>query len=161
MVAHVAGGGEKAATTGRFEILSTPTGAHVFVNNVPLSDPTPVFYESAAAGESYEIKLTLPGYKPETRKATMPASGGRHQVLVSLERIRVSLRVETEPPGASVYLNGNPRGSAPVTLEDLDPDDATTVEVRKKGFTPVFRELTWGSEERTKELRLTLDGGKK
>jgi serine/threonine protein kinase len=154
--------GEDATSGGaRMAIATTPAGAHVAVNEVALTEPTPVIYESVRPGETYELKISLRGYKPEVRKEVMPPAGGLYNVLVPLERIRVSLRVETDPPGASVYLNGNPRGSAPLTLEELDPDEAVKIEIRKKGFTPVLQDLTWGEEERTKELRFTLGKGKK
>jgi hypothetical protein len=46
--------------------------------------------------------------------------------------------VESEPPGADVYVNGMRMGRTPMTLE-LKADKAYNIEFRKSGYEPVTR----------------------
>jgi hypothetical protein len=128
----------------------------VLIDGEKLPSKTPTLFTGARPGRSYLIVVDLPGYQRWEAEEMVPKEGGNRSVIARLDRIVVTLGVYSEPPGASVYLNGDPMGRTPLRLADLDPAAATTVELRKKGFRPVRRTLDW-TNETEKTLRLLLE----
>ncbi len=150
------GGETSAVQPASIEIVSRPEGATVLIDGEKLPSRTPTLFSGAKPGKSYLIVVDLPGYQRWESEERIPDHGGNRAVMAQLDKIIVSLSVSSEPPGASVYLDGVPMGRTPVTLNKLDPATATTLELRKKGFRPVRRKLDW-TVDTEKELRLLLD----
>ncbi len=65
------------------------------------------------------------------------------------------LTVTSEPPGATVYVNGIERGPSPVTVEDA-PSGPNYVTVKRRGFAPASLtvEVAGGGEEAKADLTL-------
>ncbi len=138
-------------STFTLEILSSPAGATVFVNGIKLPAPTPTNLPEAEHGKEYKLELTAPGYAPETRIVK-----DHNRQFVMMKRNLVQLNVTSDPPGATVYLNQQPQGQTPFSKSDIDPSGTTTLELRLKGHRPVYEELTWTLDERSKDLLFTL-----
>ncbi|RPJ53012.1 MAG: PEGA domain-containing protein [Acidobacteria bacterium] len=124
------------AASGRLVIETQPVGAVVMVDGV-MRGVAPV--DLALAPGSHEVEV-----KTDDSSRLMPVTivaGGtvtHHMEFQSAIAAFGSLLVETDPVGAAVAVNGEPRGASPVLLEDLQPGQHL---VRVQGDT--------GSVERT------------
>ena len=56
---------------------------------------------------------------------------------------RVSLKVESEPSGATVAIDGRRVGRTPVRLENLDPEAIKAVTVSAKGYKSLSQPIDW------------------
>lgn len=110
-----------AAAAGRLVIETQPTGATVIVDGV-MRGVTPV--DLALAPGSHQVEV-----KTESSSRLMPVTivaGGTvsHHMEFQAELAAFgSLMVETDPAGAAVVVNGEPRGVSPLLLEDLQPGE--------------------------------------
>jgi TonB family protein len=66
-----------------------------------------------------------------------------------------SLRVESQPPGATVTLNGVAKGTTPVALADL-PMGEHELKLELKGYAPTVEKVVLAAEAPSAELKLTL-----
>jgi len=71
-----------------------------------------------------------------------------------------SIIVKTEPAGAEVMIDDQPRGTTPLIVEDVPTDRAVHIRVAKKGYEPVERTLEPGDAAAV-ELTLRRTAGKK
>lgn len=120
-------------------IESTPSGAKVTVNGILLQDPTPVRH-SVTPGERYAMEFELDGFQSKSHQVIVPLEGGEFRVPVALQRIRVSIEVQSKPP-AELLLNGVVQGQTPRTLSDLDPEAEYIIELKKRGYQPHKQKL--------------------
>jgi hypothetical protein len=75
------------------------------------------------------VGLSLPNYRPEFR--TLDVSGAR-EVFVTLTQPTGTVRVQSDPPGAEIFLNNQPRSErTPATF--VLPVGAYTLAVVKDG----------------------------
>jgi len=93
-----------------------------------------------------QITVSMPGYNswqgPLTR---MPAEGEHVQLYATLNPIPTqttvppvqtgSIYAQSSPGGAAIYLNGNFRGYAPLTIPNLAPG-AYSIKAVLSGYTP-------------------------
>lgn len=68
-------------------------------------------------------------------------AAGRKKLDAVLDRIPGALRIETDPPGAEISVNGKPAGSSPITIEGLKRG-AHTVAARLAGHDPALATLS-------------------
>ena len=106
---------------GTLQIDTSPQGAIVFVDGVQRGqtpaqislDPGQHTLEVRAGGESRTLQVSI-------------AAGATASQYLELPKAQVSngqLQVSTEPSGARVSVDGQPRGTSPVILSDLAPGD--------------------------------------
>jgi len=84
-------------------------------------------YTTAAPYNSVTVEKS--GYTPYSGGLSMPAAGATKIVYATLNPIPTpvppinygSIYVESSPSGASIYFNGNYRGSAPLTINEVWP----------------------------------------
>ncbi len=124
--------------SGSLEIKSEPAGASVIVNGVKRG-VTPLALSGIPKGTAV-VKIEQDGYKDETREIRMNA-GEKETLFLSLVALPGTLHLLSQPSGASFYVNGEPRGTAPLTIANLKPG---TYEVRceKEGFGVVEKTIT-------------------
>ena len=103
----------------------------------------PATWDNLIVGE-YTMTVSHPCYPPQFENVTIRAGettkarfakGGRH-----------TLKIEVEPPGASVSLNGHRAGDAPLVCENMGPGDVGIV-VSKSGHETAEDEVTLGAED--------------
>jgi serine/threonine protein kinase len=136
------GGGEPKAKS--IEVVSIPTGAKVLIDGKEQDGKTPFRFTEVALGETYLIEVQSSGYKPWSNEVAITAkSSDVVKVIARLDAITVKLKVESKPKGAKVLINGNPIGVTPLTLEDLDPKTAKSIELQLKGYRPIRQDLDW------------------
>jgi CRISPR/Cas system-associated exonuclease Cas4 (RecB family) len=121
---------EPVVTDALVTINSTPAGAQVSINDKP-SGLTP--FQARLKFGSYRVKIEKTGFKTWLSADLGVTFGGRNTTDVTLERIRAALNVTTAPAGAQVKVNGQPRGIAPLVIQDLEYGDHR-VSAEMKGY---------------------------
>jgi CRISPR/Cas system-associated exonuclease Cas4 (RecB family) len=76
------------------------------------------------------------------------------KLVASLRPIVGTLRVDSAPVGAEVFLDNRSLGLTPLVRPDMDPYVDGTVEVRKQGHRPARQALRW---EGQREARLRFE----
>jgi hypothetical protein len=131
---------EAPTLAGRLLVRSDPSGASVTVDGVSRGT-TPLALRDLPLG-TREVTVTRRGYLAERRtvaitkerpartldvrlsaaaaappRPSTPATLGRPAATTG------SLQIDSRPSGASVTINGNPRGTTPLTINDLAPGE--------------------------------------
>jgi formylglycine-generating enzyme required for sulfatase activity len=132
-------------------IGSTPPGAAVMVDGAA-AGTTPLDTEMRAGTRS--IVLTLAGYKPVT--LTRPIEAG---MALRLENIELPpadghVSLSSDPPGASVSVDGDFQGTTPLQLA-LSSATAHALRLTKPGYQASEQRVSLNPEEQ-QELRITL-----
>jgi hypothetical protein len=62
-----------------------------------------------------------------------------------LKPVTGKLKINSQPGGAEIWINGTQRGRTPTTISDVDMDSAKKIELRLKDYQPFFQDLEWPS----------------
>jgi len=116
---------------------STPSGATVRVDGRAIGS-TPLSHELSPGTRRYE--MTLEGYKPHRGSVTVVADEGKSVPVATLVKLDATLRVASEPPGASVAVDETFRGLTPLEIV-VPPDRSYEIEVTKAGYELAVREV--------------------
>jgi formylglycine-generating enzyme required for sulfatase activity len=135
---------------GDLRIASHPSGARVRVGD-RLLGKTPLSAELMRG--QHTLVLSLPGYKTLRLERDMKA-GSILKEDIQLEPADGRLRVHSEPPGATVRVDGEFRGITPVTLA-LASRTTHRVQVTRAGFEGAVREIALAPEQQ-REFSVTL-----
>ena len=122
-------------------LKTTPTGADVKYNGVSLGT-TPLLVTTLPSGRTHVFELALNGY--QTRRIDVVLEG--RTPIVREENLALdsgTVDCKTDPPGATVLVNGVERGTTPVVLSHI-PKGLAAITVKLAGY-----------REETRELRLT------
>lgn len=127
-------------------VTSEPGGAQVKLDGV-LRGMTPLLLSDLPLGQQ-RVELSMPGYQSclldlDVKNQSPQKLGAR------LITDSATLRVESEPAGARLNVNGVPRGTTPVVLERI-PDGDAEIEIQLEGYA-TYRQsmrLSAGDEER-------------
>jgi len=135
--------------------LLDETGSNVLES----ADGTPVTFDELEPGP-YMLKVSQPGYEPETRSVTLGENPGTAEVLMTnkLETLgKVELKVT--PPDASVEVDGETLegGGSPRTLK-LPVDREHTLVIKARGHKPIETTVT-PKEGDTVPLEVELEKG--
>jgi hypothetical protein len=93
-------------------------------------------------GTRHEVKIELAKHKAFIETVDIPKSGGEVPVKAVMDPITGKLRVLTSPDGADIYVDGQLRGRAPLSLSGVDMS-AKRLELRHKDYSPVIIDLVW------------------
>ena len=133
---------ELGAADAKLTLRSVPSGAEVLVGGA-LRGRTPLTVE-LSPGIEHDISITRAGYDSAQRRVY--AEADKTTVLtVRLAPRLVKVRVEGEPAGAAVLVDGEQLGTAPVDLQL--PAARHRVEVRKAGFATYATELIFWPQD--------------
>lgn len=102
------------APEAELDLRSTPAAADITVDGA-FRGRTPARVK-LAGGAPHEVAVSLAGYRVWTERLT-PAAGERRALAASLVPLLVRLTVRGEPAGARVLVDGEPRGTAPLSVE--------------------------------------------
>jgi formylglycine-generating enzyme required for sulfatase activity len=117
------------AADARVTVRSVPSGAQVTTGG-SFRGITPVTID-LSPGVSHAVTVSRAGYAPWTRDIAAEA-GKDSSIDARLSALLVEVRIQGEPADADVFVNGEARGKAPVSLSL--PASRHRVEVRKEGF---------------------------
>lgn len=127
-------------------VKTNPPGAMVSIDGLEAGE-SPLTTEVRIG--KLQVKATLEGYN-EIEKTVEVPDGEQIEVAFNLEKEKSApgtLSVETEPPGASVMINGKRAGVAPV---EGDVGAGTyKVEVKLEGYQPAEKTFTVHSGKKT------------
>ncbi|MBX7057089.1 MAG: PEGA domain-containing protein [Leptospirales bacterium] len=112
-------------------VATAQSGALVYLDDLFLGR-TPL--ESRAPPGDYVLRVEQSGMSPVVRPIRIVA-GARNEHFVELVRTRTqaALRVETDPPGATVFLNQERIGQTPLMRQDL-PAGTHRLRIEKDGM---------------------------
>ena len=115
-------------------VTSDPPGLSIAFDGAATSLTTPAIVEDVVLSRPHQVTLSGAGLREVT--LAVPVSPG---ALVARVHARVesslgAIRVESEPPGASVQLDGKPAGTTPITLRDLRLDSRHRVDLALPGY---------------------------
>jgi hypothetical protein len=142
------------AAAGSVAITAPEPGAIVFVDGKRLGT-APQTVSGLAPGP-HAVRVEKPGFQPfELQAQVLP--GREARVAARLEAVRPRLRVDSDVPGAQVFLDRKPIGKTPVAVDVTA--GAHRVNVSVEGFEPYAEdlEIASGTREVTvafKEVRL-------
>jgi hypothetical protein len=149
-----------APETGQLTITSDPGGAPLSIDGSPRGS-TPATLTLAAGSHQIEV-----GAGESTRRQSISLGrGGEATVHVSLapdpapaatEITTGALQISVDPPGLRVALDGQPRGTAPTTLESLPAGPHQVTVIGPDG--PVSRRVTVQAGVTTPVI-ISLTGG--
>jgi formylglycine-generating enzyme required for sulfatase activity len=132
-------------------VRSEPAGAEIRANGETVGT-TPATVELVEGG--YTLELRLAGYKTERRRIEVRANEPQELPAVRLRLTDGRLVLRSEPPGATVTVDGNYRGTTPLELV-LTPGESFEVELSKRGFKGTTRQVRVASG-RTQEMEVEL-----
>lgn len=127
-------GGVLAAGEGpcRIDVASTPAGSMVHLDGAEVA-PSPITIQTTCARHKIDIKH--PRYKLLT-KAVTPTETEPARVEVTLQRPTHVVSFITQPPGATVFIDGRRAGTTPTTVNMLGFSNLK-IEIKKTGYAPV------------------------
>jgi len=138
---------DSARPTGTVVVTSIPTTqVDVFLDDKLVGSQTPLNLEKIPLGQ-HTISARATGYK--TRPYQFVLEGGADAIVpIVLRRIAVQkkkktidLIVASDPPGATIKINGAEVGETPCTIQNLDPNRVMILELSKNGFESVTQVL--------------------
>jgi formylglycine-generating enzyme required for sulfatase activity len=135
-VPQVIGPVELGAADARVTVRSVPSGAQVTTGG-SFRGITPVTID-LAPGVSHALTVTRAGYAPYNRQLFAEA-GKDSTVDARLSALLVNVIIQGEPADAEVFVNGDARGKAPVTLQL--PASRHRIEVRRDGYNAFVSDL--------------------
>lgn len=114
---------------------SSPSNAAVIMDGRPVGR-TP-FKEQVEEGK-HTLEIRRTGYV-ELRKTVLIKSGRKTELpLLVLEEKSSSIRIDSQPGGAKITVNGRPYGDTPQKISNLKPGKYS-IKLEKKGFDPAGR----------------------
>ncbi len=125
---------------GSLAVQTVPTGARIYLNSQYRGDAP--FATNGLPPGQYVVRAELRGYAPAQSTNTL-VLGGELLVEFNLERNSGTILVSTEPPGVTVFLNGENRGAtAPRGTEriseqmalDFVPAGRQTLQLTRQGY---------------------------
>jgi serine/threonine protein kinase len=133
--AMVIDAGPTAPAPAMIDLTSEPPGARGTVGDVAVA-ATPARV-TVPAGVPQRVRLELAGYRAYVDDGVVVQAGQVVRIVARMVPARASLRVDTEPPGATVELGGRVIGETPLVRDDLPPGGKTSLTITKPGFEPV------------------------
>lgn len=136
-------------------------------------DGADVYFDGEYKGATYRGSLDVPVYTTSTPYSTVkverngyrtytdnlpatPPAGETRDIYVTLQPIETygSIYVTSNPSGAAIYLNGNYRGIAPLTIKDLTPG-TYNLEAERTSYQSERTSVTVRSGQQS-DIRFTL-----
>ena len=122
---------------GELEVRSEPSGAKVYVDGKEAGE-TPVVLSNIRVG-GHILRIGKEGHEPYEEQVKV-GEGERKKVSFSLKKIVGALLVNTDPPGATIFIDGKPVGVSPYEGKDL-PSGTHKIKVIKEGYETWEREV--------------------
>lgn len=142
---------EESVLPAFLNVASTPPGATILVGGVERGN-TPGVVELSPT-DPHSITLRLDDHA-EATEPFEPVAGETVEIAVELERLTATMRIQSEPQGASVHIDEREVGVTPLELEDL-ARTPVRVELELDGYRSESREVDLDAQ-REVELAITL-----
>ena len=120
----------------RLVIASTPAGSMVQLDDKVIA-PSPITVATTCG--PHKIDVSHARYQTQTRNVTL-AEGKKQSLEVTLQRPTHTVKVLSNPSGATVYIHGRRAGTTPTVLKVLGWE-TITLEFKKTGYQPASERL--------------------
>jgi len=120
-----------AIVAGQLEVDSTPAGAQIQVDGQSMGI-TPFNLAQLNPGQ-HTVAISKPGFAPETRTVNV-ASGSHSMISVQLSSLTATLAANSNPAGASVWIDGKDSGKITPAQIAIDKAGAHTLTFKKQGY---------------------------
>ena len=137
-------GPAKSARQGEIDVWSVPSGAEVWLNGRRLKSHTRTSVKVADRSLKHSLEVRRPGFQPWTSEVRFVVGQAKVRVIAVLEAEHGTIKVDSRPTGADIYINGAHRGKTPAVVGGLPVNQTIRLELRKRGFRPETRTLLWG-----------------
>jgi len=145
-----------ASDSAKLNIVSEPTNAVVTLNGASHGN-TPCVVERIPSG-TVELEIGLKGFAPYRDRIVLKA-GDVVDVHAQLKAVPAALTVISIPNKASIYVNNQNKGDAPVSLTNLPPGEYR-IRAELRGYEIDARTITLNPEDQTtEEFRLQRNNG--
>lgn len=136
-------------------VSTTPANARVYLDG-EMQGKTPLSLDSLQPGQSYSLRFEREGH--ESKELNVVAEVDMTPRVVRLEPLGGLVRVEAEPEGVEIYLDGDLQGPAPVTVMGLERELTHEIEARLAEDETKTEQVTWEEgDERVQELHFEFD----
>jgi len=128
-----------ATAFGNITVSSVPSGATVIIDGVTIGATTPATIEMVISGSHY-ISLKLSGYQDYAQNVIV-SDNMTSMVSVTMTALQTttpqitngSIKVESDPSNAAIFLNTDYQGRTPLTVYNLTPGTYRVL-VQKIGY---------------------------
>jgi hypothetical protein len=131
-------------------VASTPAGSIVHLDGKAIA-PSPITI--ATTCERHKIDIKHPRYQLATKFVALK-EGAAGAVDVTLQRPTHSVKVTSQPSGATIFIDGHRAGTTPTVLSVLGFSNLK-LEVKKTGYAPVSKKLYSKAAQDTVAVKLT------
>ncbi|MBV71342.1 MAG: hypothetical protein CMH52_08325 [Myxococcales bacterium] len=137
--------GVRAAAT--LELRSKPSRAHIYIDNIKQGTEMTPASIAITPGRTVRVRLEMPSYHPHLVDVTL--GQGETRILdVELDPILATIRVESNPSNATVFVNGKEWGQTNTTISNLSTDGVYQITVKKDGFVSYQETVKWSRDSR-------------
>jgi len=133
-------------------LMVAPVQAGIFREGVAVG--TGEYRDTVPVGQDIRFRIVATGYR-DTTCIVRATSGLPLSNRITLRPLRGDLEIRTDPSGASVWVDGVPRGPSPVIARGLEVTSAHAVRVMAEGRTEETRSVTIRADTLT-SLHLAL-----
>lgn len=123
---------------GKIYINSNPKGATVIIDGKEVGK-TPIEIEEISLGRHF-LTLKALGYEELTK--TIDVTENLNTFTFNLIQINHALIIETEPEGATVYLDDVIKGITPIEIRNLTPQKKYKIRIELSGYLTYLTEIT-------------------
>jgi len=145
------GGIARRVTYGDLRVESEPPGAMISIDGKEMADITPAYLTKVPAGKR-KIVVEKGAFREE-REVMVKMDSLTELRVVLKTKGKGNLWIESEPEGATIYIDDKDIGEAPKVVKDLEAGQHRVV-LRKKGYD--VEETTTVTSDRTKKVRLKM-----
>ncbi len=146
-----------AGEKGQIYVVSNPLGARIILDGEDTGEKTPAKIEVpvAESDSPHTLRIVKNGYRPEEQTFVIE-SPDLKTIEVRLFSNRCRVKVESIPPGAKVFLDGEPRdGETPLVIPGLRPGKKREIRILLAGYLP-WRKTILTEASKTIEIAARL-----
>lgn len=146
---------EPAEVAVELSVSTQPANARIYLDG-QFAGYTPELLPGLEVGDSYVLRFERDGYDP--KELDILAESEMTPLVVRLEPLGGILRVESEPEGAQIFVDGELEGEAPVTIMGLDREMIHRVEARFGDQEEQSQDVEWDrDDDRIRELAFEFE----
>ena len=140
-----------APTRYALSVSANAQGAKVYRDGQDTGQFTPALLQGLKPGLQYLIKVKAQGYeaieKPVMFTSEAIATQSEQDLRLFLKRAKGTLRINSTPSGASVYMNNDYLGKTPIFKRSIERSESgVELKFRRKGCDAKTVILTWGDD---------------
>ncbi len=141
---------EVAAVQCFVDVASVPTGAEIVIDKATVLGTTPTKLELPC---KLEVKLLIRKARYTAVQRAVTPTSQVAKVRVTLTKPMFSVKVSSQPTGATITMNGKSMGVTPTTVK-LPAFEPSTLSITKEGYGPDMQKIT--PKQNNQAVRSTL-----